>query len=100
MDIDKIFQEEIENHNFLIETSSKLQELFAKVTIFGFSTSDSISLLIECIQKKDYDTARTLVQDTVYSISSFADKLISAVETLNMGVSGKYDKEADRYKRN
>lgn len=86
LNADKIFLEEIKIHNELIETSAQLQALFARITMSGFAVSDSLSVFIECIQKKEFDKARKVLQDAVYSLSNLADGLVSAVDKLNSGV--------------
>lgn len=86
LDADKIFLEEIKIHNELIETSAQMQAIFSRITLSGFEVSDSISLFIECIQRKEFDKARKVLQDAVYSLSNFADGLVSAIDKLNSGV--------------
>lgn len=86
LDADKIFLEEIKIHNELIETSSQLQSIFSRITLSGFAISDSLSIFIECIQKKEFDKARKVLQDAVYSLSNLADGLVSAVDKFNSGV--------------
>jgi hypothetical protein len=86
LDPDKIFLEEIKIHNQLIETSSQMQAIFSRITLSGFEISDSISSFIECIQRKEFDKARKVLQDAVYSLSNFADGLVSAIDKLNSGV--------------
>lgn len=86
LNADKIFLEEIKIHNELIETSSQLQGIFSRITLSGFAISDSLSVFIECIQKKEFDKARKVLQDAVYSLSNLADGLVSAVDKLNSGV--------------
>ena len=86
LDADKIFLEESKIHNELIETSSQLQSIFSRITLSCFAISDSLSIFIECIQKKEFDKARKVLQDAVYSLSNLADGLISAVDKLNSGV--------------
>lgn len=86
LNADKIFLEEIKIHNDLIETSSQLQTIFSRITLSGFAVSDSISVFIDCIQRKEFDKARKVLQDAVYSLSNLADGLVSAVDKLNSGV--------------
>lgn len=86
LNADKIFLEEIKIHNELIETSAQMQAIFSRITLSGFEISDSISLFIECIQRKEFDKARKVLQDAVYSLSNLADGLVSAVDKLNSGV--------------
>jgi DNA-binding transcriptional regulator YbjK len=86
LNADKIFLEEIKIHNDLIETSSELQAIFSRITLSGFSVSDSISLFIDYIQKKEFDKAKKVLQDAVYSLSNLADAVVSAVDKLNSGV--------------
>lgn len=86
LDIDQLFQEEIETHNALIQSSGKLQDVFTRLTLSGFTLSDQIQDLIESIQKKNYDKARNIVQNAVNSISAIGENLISASQLLQSGV--------------
>ncbi len=86
IDLDKIFLEEIAIHNELIAISSELQTVFSRITLSGFAISDSISIFVDCIQKKEFDKARKILQDVVYSISNLTDGLVSAVDKLSSGV--------------
>ena len=86
LDADKIFLEEIKIHNQLIETSSQMQAIFSRITLSGFEISDSISSFIDLIQRKEFDKARKVLQDAVYSLSNLADGLVSAVDKFNSGV--------------
>ena len=94
LNADKIFLEEIKIHNELNETSAQMQAIFSRITLSGFEISDSISLFIECIQRKEFDKARKVLQDAVYSLSNLADGLVSAVDKLNSGVFNN-DKETN-----
>lgn len=86
LDADKIFLQEIKIHNDLIETSSQLQFIFSRIALSGFAISDSIPVFVECIQKKEFDKARKVLQDAVYSLSNLADGLVSAIDKFNSGV--------------
>lgn len=86
INLDKIFLEEIAIHNTLVAISSELQTIFSRITLSGFAVSDSISIFIDCIQRKEFDKARKILQDVVYSISNLADGLVSAVDKLSSGV--------------
>lgn len=91
--IDKLFQEEIQSHNYLVEQSANLQGLFSKITVTAFSISDSITEIFELIQRKDYESARDLVQKTVYSINTLGENLIAAAQTIQTKVLIDNDKE-------
>ncbi|MDA0763730.1 MAG: hypothetical protein O3A39_04775 [Proteobacteria bacterium] len=86
LDIDKMFFEEMKLHNYLIETSSELQTIFSKLTVSAFSCSDSIGLLVDLIQKKEFDQAREIISNAVYSLSNLSDTLVSLIDKLNHGV--------------
>lgn len=86
LDIDKMFFEEMKLHNYLIEISSELQTIFSKLTISAFSCSDSIGLLVDLIQKKEFDQAREIISNAVYSLSNLSDTLVSLIDKLNHGV--------------
>ena len=97
IDPEQMFLEEIKIHNELVETSSQLQAIFTKITFSGFAISDSISVFIDLIQRKEFDQARKVIQDAVYSLSNLADGLVSAVDKLNSGVFDNHGKETDRF---
>lgn len=86
LNIDKMFFEEMKLHNYLIETSSELQTIFSKLTISAFSCSDSIGLLVDLIQRKEFDQARKIISNAVYSLSNLSDTLVSLIDKLNHGV--------------
>lgn len=85
INIDEIFFEEIKIHNQLLETSSELQNIFLKLTSSAFSCSDSIGTLVDLIQRKEFDQARKIITDAVYSLSSLSDTLVSLIDKLNTG---------------
>lgn len=85
IDIDKIFFEEIKMHNRLIETSSELQNVFVKLTNSAFSCSHAINVLFDLIQRKEFDQARKIITDAVYSLSTLSDTLVSVIDKLNTG---------------
>lgn len=90
LDIDEMFLEEIKLHNYLIETSCKLQTVFSELTGSALVCSDSIGVLIDLIQKKEFDQARYVVTNVVYSLSTLCDTLVSLIDKLNSGaLSGK-----------
>jgi hypothetical protein len=84
--IDKLFQEEIQNHNYLVEQSANLQGIFSKITVTAFSISDSISEMFELIQKKDFESARVIFEKTVYSVNALGESLINAAQTIQTKV--------------
>ncbi len=85
INIDKIFFEEIKLHNDLVNASAELQAIFTKLTFSAFSCSDSIFVLIDLIQKKEFDQAKKIMTDAVYSLSSLSDTLVSLINKLNTG---------------
>lgn len=92
-DVDKLFLEEINNHNNLINHVSTLQQSFVIISRFGFDVNTFMHDVVKCIQKKDYETASNMISDVVYSIDKVVGQLKELSDTVKSGVSKTYAQE-------
>lgn len=94
-DVDKLFLQEINDHNNLINHVSSLQQSFAIISRFGFDVNTFMHDVVKCIQKKDYETASSMISDAVYSIDKVVVQLKELSDAVKLGVSKAYAQEGD-----
>lgn len=94
-DVDKLFLQEINDHNTLIEYVSALQQSFAIVSRFGFDVNTFLHDVTKCIQRKDYETAVNMISDVVYSIDKVVSQLKELSDAVKLGVSKTYAQEGN-----
>lgn len=92
-DVDKIFLEEINNHNTIIGMTSELQAALTLVSKFGLGINTFIHDLLDFIQRKEYDNAAKILTDAVYSIDQLARELERISLLVQSGVHKVYEQE-------
>jgi len=93
-DVDKLFLEEINNHNNVIAMAGSLQSAFTAVSKCGLDINNSLSTVLDYIQKKEYDSAAKVLTDVVYSIERLANELGNISYSIKQGVLKVYEQES------
>jgi len=93
-DIDKMFLEEISNHNDIIAMTSDLQSSLIIASRFGLDITKYISIVLECIQRKDFDEAAKVLTDAIYSIDKLSVELGKVSSSIKQGVNRIYEQES------
>jgi len=92
-DVDKIFLEEMNNHNTVIGMTSELQSALTVISKYGLSINTFIHDVLDFIQKKEYDNAAKILSDAVYSIDQLARELERISLLVQSGVLKVYEQE-------
>jgi len=85
-DVDKLFIQEMNNHNNVIAMTGELQAALTLVTKFGLGINTFIHDVLDFIQRKEYDNAAKMLTDTVYSIDQLARELENISSLIKSGV--------------
>lgn len=96
-DVDKMFLEEMNNHNTVIRMTSELQSALTIVTKFGLDISTFIHDVLDFIQRKEYDSAAKILTDAVYSIDNLAKELENISLLIQSGVLKVYEQESQGF---
>ena len=96
-DVDKMFLEEINNHNTVIGMASELQSALTVVTKFGLGINTFIHDVLDFIQRKEYDNAAKILTDAVYSIDQLARELERISLLVQSGVLKVHEQEDKRF---
>jgi hypothetical protein len=92
-DVDKMFLEEMNNHNTVIGMTSELQSALTIITKFGLGINTFIHDILDFIQRKEYDNAAKILSDAVYSIDQLARELERISLLVQSGVLKVYEQE-------
>ena len=93
-DVDQMFMEEMNNHNEIIAMTSSLQESLSIVSRFGLDITGFVSVVLDCIQRKDFDQAAKVLTDAIYSIDQLAIELGNLSGSIKQGVNRIYEQES------
>lgn len=92
-DVDKIFLEEIQNHNDIVGVSSELQNILTVAITFGVNITDIIHDVLDFMQRKEYDNVVKILSDAVYSIDQLARELDKVSAIIRSGVLKSYEQK-------
>lgn|GEM_PF-2460318 len=97
--VDKLFIEEMNNHNNVIAMASSLQSALIAVSKYGLDINNFLSTVLDHIQKKEYDNAAKVLTDVVYSIEQLAGELGTISYSIRQGVLKVYEQESQRIQK-
>ena len=93
-DVDQMFIDEINNHNEIIAMTSNLQEAVSIASRFGLDITGFVSVVLECMQRKDFDQAAKVLTDAIYSMDQLAIELGNLSGSIKQGVNRVYEQES------